>query len=697
MVLPELFLSGYDLARARDTAVDLDGAELATVRAAAEAADTAVIVGFGERRGGAVANAVACIDARGDVAAVYRKLCLFGAEADVFEAGDELVLAELGERRVGPLICFDMEFPEPARALAAAGADLLVTAAANMEPFFDDQLIASQARALDNRLPHLYVNRAGSEGGLRVRGRHARAARGRDRRGRGGAARRGGAEHGGRRARHGRRATRLPRADPARAEGADKDDNTRSKQMSTRAPETPALFTRKATGLVREARGTDALFYNVMWASVALSFAFFWLFYGFSYPGSNAAIAFVIAVALGLPGAFMYAMLAQIMPRTGGDYVFNSRSLHPALGFAANFSYCFWLAIIYGVYTTYLAAYGFGAFGRMMAGFTGSAGWLDFGDWFSTDHGLFITGTVAVLLSAVVFIVGGLRLFLRLQVGAFALYMLGAFLLPILAGLFQSRTGFLANFNDYAANLGQDNAAGALAASAKEAGFANTGFDTRGDPQVGHGVLVHLRLPLLEQLLRGRDPDAQAHPPRGDPGGRAGGARSRSRCMLPAYLHVTGYYVQRDARLRGPGRLRLRRRRARVPGDHEHRRRQLGLRRDHHRRLRRRAADLAAADDAADEPQHVRVVVRPHHARAPVLRRPAHALADRGDRDRDGAGDRQHGDLRVHRLVQHAGGAARPLDDAARDRGRRRSCCPTASARWSRTRRTGARSPASRC
>lgn len=166
VVLPELFLSGYDLACARDTAVNLDGSELATVRAAAEAADTAVIVGFGEQRGGAVANAVACIDARGDVAAVYRKLCLFGAEADVFEAGDELVLAELGERRVGPLICFDMEFPEPARALAAAGADLLVTAAANMEPFFGDHLIAGQARALDNRLPHLYVNRAGSEGGL---------------------------------------------------------------------------------------------------------------------------------------------------------------------------------------------------------------------------------------------------------------------------------------------------------------------------------------------------------------------------------------------------------------------------------------------------------------------------------------------------------------------------------------------------
>jgi APA family basic amino acid/polyamine antiporter len=240
----------------------------------------------------------------------------------------------------------------------------------------------------------------------------------------------------------------------------------------------PGLFTRKATGLVREARTTDALFYNVMWASVALAFAFYWLLYGFAYQGSNAWVAFLIAACLGVPGAFLYAMLAQIMPRTGGDYVFNSRSLHPSIGFAGNFSYCVWLAIIYGVYTTYLATYGFGAFGRMMAGFTGSSSWLDFGDWFSKDYALFITGTVMLLLSAAVFIVGGLTLFLRLQVIAFVLYILGAFVIPVGVGIFQSKTGFLAQFNHYAANLGTNHATAALAISAKKAGFTQTGFDT---------------------------------------------------------------------------------------------------------------------------------------------------------------------------------------------------------------------------
>lgn len=166
VVLPELFLSGYDLAGARRSAVHADGPELAGVRQAAARARTAVIVGFGEDRIHAVANSLACIDAEGELVAIYRKLFLFGTEADVFEAGSDLVLAKLGGRRVGLLICFDMEFPEPARELARAGADLLVTIAANMEPFHSDHLIASQARALDNRLPHLYVNRVGRAGAL---------------------------------------------------------------------------------------------------------------------------------------------------------------------------------------------------------------------------------------------------------------------------------------------------------------------------------------------------------------------------------------------------------------------------------------------------------------------------------------------------------------------------------------------------
>lgn len=254
--------------------------------------------------------------------------------------------------------------------------------------------------------------------------------------------------------------------------------------MSARTPDPPShpaaspapgLFTRKATGLVREGRTRDALFYNLLWSSVALVFSFYWLFAAF-YPGSNAMLSFLIAAAFGLPGAFLYAMLSQLMPRTGGDYVFNSRSLHPSVGFAGNFSYSFWLAVVIGVYTTYIASYGFGAFGRMMAGYGAGSGWLSFGDWFSTDAGLFITGTVMLLLSAAMFALGGVRLFFRIQAACFVLYLVGAILVPVVVGVIQNHGGFLANFDDYGAQLGTTGATAALAGSAKEAGFAPADF-----------------------------------------------------------------------------------------------------------------------------------------------------------------------------------------------------------------------------
>ena len=71
---------------------------------------------------------------------------------------------------VGPLICFDVEFPEPARELAAAGAELLVTASANMAPFGPDHEVATRARALESRLPRLHANGVGAIGGLRLVG-----------------------------------------------------------------------------------------------------------------------------------------------------------------------------------------------------------------------------------------------------------------------------------------------------------------------------------------------------------------------------------------------------------------------------------------------------------------------------------------------------------------------------------------------
>lgn len=166
LVLPELFLCGYELADVEPLAVELEGPELEALRAAARAAGTAVVVGAAEATGDGVANSALCIDGTGELAGVYRKVHLFGAEREAYVPGDELVTVELAGRTVGLMICFDMEFPEVARTLAARGADLLVTISANSPPFELDHDVFARARALENGLAHVYVNRVGEEEGL---------------------------------------------------------------------------------------------------------------------------------------------------------------------------------------------------------------------------------------------------------------------------------------------------------------------------------------------------------------------------------------------------------------------------------------------------------------------------------------------------------------------------------------------------
>jgi predicted amidohydrolase len=166
-VFPELYLSGYTYRNLDDLARTIDSPEIGRIAAAARDAGTAVVIGFAERMPDGLGNSVACIDRDGSIAGVYRKTHLFGSEVDAgFKDGEELLIVDLAGRRVAPLICFDIEFPEPARQVTLAGADLLVTASANMDPFYIDHAVGSVARAHENRLPHLYANMVGEGDGL---------------------------------------------------------------------------------------------------------------------------------------------------------------------------------------------------------------------------------------------------------------------------------------------------------------------------------------------------------------------------------------------------------------------------------------------------------------------------------------------------------------------------------------------------
>jgi predicted amidohydrolase len=169
IVLPELFLGGYLLDLADELAIEPDGPEFARMREATAENDCAVVVGFAERVADGVANSVAVIE-HGAVAGIYRKTHLFGAERNAYVAGDALEPIEAAGRRLGLMICFDLEFPEVARTLHNRGADLFVTPACNAVEFAPDHDLAARARALENGTPNVYVNLVGEYGGLSFRG-----------------------------------------------------------------------------------------------------------------------------------------------------------------------------------------------------------------------------------------------------------------------------------------------------------------------------------------------------------------------------------------------------------------------------------------------------------------------------------------------------------------------------------------------
>ncbi len=237
------------------------------------------------------------------------------------------------------------------------------------------------------------------------------------------------------------------------------------------------MFTRQATGLVRSARATDALFYNVVWSAPALTIAFFFLLKPSFYQGSSFLLACVFAFLLGIPGAFLYAMLTTAMPRSGGDYVFVSRIVSPIVGFMSNFSWVFWQMYIIGVFASYFAGLGVAAWMRMLAGFTGNLWFLSAANWFNTHWGIFIAGTVTVIVSGLI-LIAGTRVFVRTQQFIFGLYVIGALLLPVIVSVFVSHTGFVHQFNHYAATLeGTTNAAAKVGAAAAAAGYSHSNFD----------------------------------------------------------------------------------------------------------------------------------------------------------------------------------------------------------------------------
>ncbi|MBB2911705.1 putative amidohydrolase [Streptosporangium becharense] len=156
-ILPEATLTRYGK-RITHLAEPLDGPFVSGLAEAARTHGLAVIAGTFEPGGddGRVRNTAVAIGPSGTIEATYRKIHLFDSfgarESELVEPGDTPTVVELAGLRVGLVTCYDIRFPELARALVDRGAEVFaVIAAWGAGPMKEEHWATLvRARAIEN-------------------------------------------------------------------------------------------------------------------------------------------------------------------------------------------------------------------------------------------------------------------------------------------------------------------------------------------------------------------------------------------------------------------------------------------------------------------------------------------------------------------------------------------------------------------
>jgi basic amino acid/polyamine antiporter, APA family len=238
------------------------------------------------------------------------------------------------------------------------------------------------------------------------------------------------------------------------------------------AGQAPAqLFSRESSGLVRVGSPWRMLLLNVANIGVVYIMFTYWA-HPAVFPQSNLLIAIPVAASMAIFFNFLYGMFAAIMPRTGSEYVFLSRTFHPAIGFIASFAAATSQAFYVGIGGYWISQFVLGPLLSSYGAVTGDATISSIGAWASDPQTHFIFGTIFVVLVAVLNILG-LRAYLRFQDINWVIGTLTGLLLIVIF-LFASSSAFQAGFDRYAAATGIPSYQGTLDL-ARESGMP-TGF-----------------------------------------------------------------------------------------------------------------------------------------------------------------------------------------------------------------------------
>jgi predicted amidohydrolase len=164
IVLPELANSGYNFT-SKDEAFALaeeigKSQYLDFLQSICKSSNAYIVSGLNEKEGDKIYNSAILLGPDG-IIGKYRKLHLFLNEKDYFARGNlGLPVFDLGDYKIGMLICFDWIFPEVWRILALKGADIICHPSNLVLPYAQKVV---PVHALVNRVFTVTANRVGTE------------------------------------------------------------------------------------------------------------------------------------------------------------------------------------------------------------------------------------------------------------------------------------------------------------------------------------------------------------------------------------------------------------------------------------------------------------------------------------------------------------------------------------------------------
>ena len=252
--------------------------------------------------------------------------------------------------------------------------------------------------------------------------------------------------------------------------------------MQSESSSTPSssLYVRQSSGLVREASMIDAIIFNAVFSAPVGATLAFGIFYALgAFPGADIIQALLIAFVVNIPVVVMMSMMASAMPRTGGDYVWISRILHPSVAVFSNFAAAISALIGAAFWARSFAVLALGPALAVLGAVTQNSGLINAGNavsgsdatgqWWTFGLGLLLIVILAVAMSA------GTKTSFRVQNVCWIIATLGTFL-AFIALLISSNQSFIANFNAFAQPFTHSsNSFLAIQVAAAKAGFVFLG------------------------------------------------------------------------------------------------------------------------------------------------------------------------------------------------------------------------------